>query len=182
MSAHLIVDIGANSQAIRSLPGGVVLSPSGMLAGLSGVLVGNIADLRDSDANCNVYVNGISVTSGPLRIGVQTSDATTSGGFTDPTSGLVQMPGTFSSGGWLVIGQSGTNPGIFNAGNGVSGEFLISGFAAFAHFQRPHRYARLLFGSGFYDGPIEAGFISQLKTVGSGAGFTLLPGSGSINV
>lgn len=184
MSANLIVDIGNTAQSLPSLPGAVVLSPSGMLAGLSGQLVGVIADMLHANTHTNVYVAGRSYTSGPLLVGVQTSPSTTSGDFTDPTSGLagVQLPTWFSSGGWLRIGQSGTNPGTKNAGNGVSGQFLLSGFVEFAAFQRPHRYARLIFGSGFYDGRLEAGFVGQFRTTGSGGGFSLAPGSGNVSV
>ena len=182
MSANLVVDLGNTCLMAPSLPGGIVVSPSGFVAGLSGQLVGNTVDLINADTYCNVYVAGTSVTSGPLRVGVHAADAPTSGTFTDPTSGLATMPTSFSSGGWLVIGQSGTNPGVLNAGNGVSGQFLLSGFTVGAAFMRTGRYARLILGSGFYDGPIQAGFISQLKTTGSGGGFTLAPGSGSVSV
>lgn len=183
MGASLVVDIGNTCHSRPSLPGGVLLSPSGFLDGLSGALVGDIVDLIHENTNCNVYVGGRSVTSGPLLIAVQTSDDTTSGNFTDPTSGLVDMPSSFSSGGVLRIGVNATTPGIFGTGAGVSGQMLLSGFMAFAHFQRPHRYARLMtIAGGFYDGPVEAGFVSQRKITGSGGGFTYAPGSGSVDV
>lgn len=182
MSANLVVDLFNTCQTAVSLPGGIVVSPSGFIAGLSGRAVGDVVDMINSDTYCNVFVAGRSVTSGPLRVGIQTSDSTLSGTFTDPTSGLVQMPTNFSSGGWLIIGQSGTNPGILNAGDGVSGQFLLSGFMTGGAFLRPHRYARLILGSGFYDGDIQAGFISNNRTTGSGGGFTFSPTSGTVNV
>ena len=182
MSANLIVDLSSTTQSVPSLPGAVVLSPSGMLAGLSGQLVGVIVDMLHADTFTNVYIAGRSYTSGPLLVGVQTSPNTTSGNFTDPTSGLAQLPTWFSSGGWLQLCRSGTAPGTKNNGEGVSGQFALSGFVEFAAFQRPHRYARLVFGSGFYDGRIEAGFVGQYHNTGSGAGFSLAPGSGSVSV
>lgn len=183
MSANLVVDLFSNCQMYPSLPGAAVVSPSGFMDGLSGQLVGDIVDMINADTFTNVYVAGKSVTSGPLRVGIQTSDdATTSGSFTDPTSGLQIMPTNFSSGGWLIIGQSGTNPGIFNPGDSVSGQFLLSGFMAAAGFLRPHRYCRLVYGSGFADGPIQAGFIGNLRTVGSGGGFSFSPTSGVVSV
>lgn len=179
-SAGLVVDLGNTCQSLPSLPGAVTQSPSGQLCGLSGILVGDIIDMRDSDTLCNVYMAGTAVlSSGPAIIQVQTADATTSGTFTDPTSGLGRLPSVFQSGGniWL---NSGSFAGIY--GSGTSGQFVTSGFCAFASFQRPHRYARLLFNSGFYIGPLQAGFVSQLKTTGSGGGFTFAPGSGTVSV
>ncbi len=182
MSANLVVDLFNTCQMMPSLPGAAALSPSGFFDGLSGVLVGNSVDLINADTFCNVYVAGNSVTSGPLRVGVQCSDTDTSGLYTDPTSGLQIMPTNFSSGGWLIIGQSGATPGIFNPGDSTSGQFFLSGFLAAAAFLRPQRFARLILGSGFQDGPLQAGFISQYRTVGSGGGFSFSPSSGAVNV
>ncbi len=182
MSANLVVDLVNTCQIGASLPGVITITPSGLVAGLSGVAVGDIIDMLNSNTYTNVLVLGRSVSSGPLRVGVQTSDTTTSGSFTDPTSGLVQLPTNFSSGGWLVIGQSGVAPGLLNAGEGVSGQYLLSGFATGGAFQRPHRYARLILGSGFYDGEIQAALIGNLHTTGSGGGYSYSPSSGVVNV
>lgn len=182
MSANLIVDLGGAALLGASLPGGIVVSPSGLVDGLSGVLVGDTVDSRDANVFTNVVVMGRSVTSGPLRVGVQTSPDGLSGTFTDPTSGLAALPTRFASGGWLIIGQSGTAPGHWNPGEGVSGQYLKSGFCVAAGFQSPHRYMRAILGSGFYDGPLQVAFVKQQRTTGSGGGFTFSPGSGSINV
>ncbi len=180
MSASYLVDLGGTCALAPSLPGSVAPSPSGLQAGLSGQLVGDICNLIYANAATQVYVQGKSVNSGPLVIGVQTSDSTTSGTFTDPTSGLPVMPSWFSSGGFLRIGLSGQAP----LSDQVSGQFLQSGFLVSAFFQRPHQYARLFIasGQGRYDGPVAAGFIGQLRTTGSGGGFSYSPGSGAVNV
>lgn len=190
MSANLIVDLGGTVQSTPSLPssavaadGGIAITSGGCISSLSGVLIGDIVDLNNTNTFCQVYVAGKGFGSGPLMIGVQTSTSTASGTFTDPTSGLAQLPTSFQSGGYLVIGSGlGGSPGIF--GSGQSGSYLLSGFMAFAAFQRPGRYARLFVGSGFFDGTLQAGFVSQLRTTGSGGGFSWLPQSGGnqINV
>lgn len=175
MSANLVVDIGGTCVTLPSLPGGAALSPSGQFCGLSGQLVGDIVDLLNANTFTNVYVHGqqIGVGSGPLLIGIQTSDSTASGSFTDPTSGLPPgaMPTAFSSGGWLIVGSGG---GVLSAQ--VSGQNVNSGFCAAAGFLMPHRYARLLIGSGStYIGPVAGSFIKQQKTTGSGGGFSQSP-------
>lgn len=190
MSASLLVDLGSTTQMAISLPspavaadGGLAITSGGCISSLSGVLIGDVIDLLNADTYCNVFVAGKGFGSGPLLVGVQTADATTSGSFTDPTSGLGQLPTAFASGGWLVIGSGPATDaflGIF--GSGVSGQIIQSGFVAGAGFNRPHRYARLLVGSGFYDGTLMAGFITNKKITGSGGGFTFSPGSGVVSV
>lgn len=159
-----------------SLPGSVTVSPSGQLCGLSGTLVGDYIDLKDGNTNCNIWVAGDgAVNSGGPIIGVQTSPDTTSGNFTDPTSGyaLSDLPSWMSSGGLFRCHASGYPDSVANA---------QSGFIAFGHFVRPHRYARLNFVGGAYVGPIQAGFITNKRTIGSGGGFSYSPGSGSVSV
>lgn len=160
-----------------SLPGSVVVSPSGHLAGLSGTLVGDYVDLANGNTNCNIWIAGVNkVASGGPIIGVQTSPDTTSGNFTDPTSGFAvgDLPSWMTSGGLFRVGASGYPSSAAN---------LQSGFIAFGHFQRPHRYARLNhLAGGTYVGPIQAGFITNLRTTGSGAGFTYSPSSGTPSV
>ena len=190
MGASLAVDLGKTTQHLLSFPspavaadGGIAITSGGAMSSLSGVLIGDIVDMRDSDTYCNLLVLGRGFGSGPLLVGVQTSPDTTSGNFTDPTSGLPQFPDPFQSGGWLIIGSgpaTDSRLGVF--GSGVSGNYILSGFATFAAFQRPDRYARVVIGSGFYDGLLYAGFVSQLRTTGSGGGFTYAPGSGTVNV
>jgi hypothetical protein len=178
-SANLVVDIGGTCQFQPSLQSGNGIS--GQVCGLSGVVVGLSVDLLHADTFCNIWVAGQPVLgSGNLVIGVQNSDTDTSGNYTDPTSGLPQLPTYFASGGNLWI-NSGSTGGILNSG-AVSGFSFNSGFIQFAAFQRTGRYARLLFNSGFYIGSLQAGFVSQYKTTGSGGGFSLSPTSGSVSV
>jgi hypothetical protein len=155
---------------------------SGLIYAASGAVIGEIVDLKNANAFCNLFAAGRPVfTSGQLRLQIQTADATTSGSFTDPTSGLTNFPGHFASGGllWLNSGQAGS--GLL--GGGVSGQNMQSGFFVFQGFQRVGRYARVNVISGdFYAGTLTAGFVSQLKTTGSGHGFAYSPGSGSVSV
>jgi len=178
MSANLIVDIGATADYRPSVATLVEVSPA------SGTVVGQIVDLLFANTYCNVYVAG-GAASGPIDVRIQTSDGLTSGSFTDPTSGLPAgtLPAFLASG------------GIFwaNSGLQVSGAYSVtapvnnspafcSGGIAFAAFQRPQRYARLLVMSGAFVGHVNAGFVSQKKTTSSGGGFSLSPSSGVVNV
>lgn len=162
MSANLVVDLFNTTQMTPSI---VCSSGGNGTYVCSGAIIGNTVDLLYANTFCNLFIStGISQ-SGLLRVGVQTSDATTSGSFTDPTSGLPQLPTSFQSGGLIW----------FNSGGG-----LVSGAYTAAGFQRPHRYARCIALSGdFFNGPIQAGFVSQLKTTGSGGGYTWVPQSGT---
>lgn len=183
MSASLLIDLGNTTAQgnTTSIPNGVLVSPSGQLCGLSGVLVGASVDLLNTNTYCNVYITGqAALVSGPLIVGVQCADTDTSGLYTDPTSGLPQLPTAFSSGGVIIL-NSGSSGGMF-AGGPISGQCVMSGFAFSAAFQRPQRYVRATFNSGFFIGPVNVSFISQSKTTGSGGGFTFSPGSGSVNV
>lgn len=192
MSANLVIDIGGSCVTQLSLPAagvaadyGLAVTSGGAISSLSGVLVGDTIDLLHADAACNVFACGRGFGSGPLLIGIQTADVTTSGSFTDPTSGLAaaDRPRGVSSGGFVIIGSGAATDvllGVF--GSGVSGQVIQSGFAAFVRFERPHRYARLIVGSGFYDGTLLAGFVSQARPVGSGGGFSMSPSSGSVTV
>ena len=189
-SANIVVDLYNTVQMVQSFPstaqaadGGVAITSGGSISSLSGVMIGDGVDMRDSDTNTQLFVGGLSYGSGPLIIGVQTAPSATSGDFTDPTSGLATFPGAFRSGGFLIIGSgpaSDTRLGIF--GSGQSGFFVRSGFFAASHFQRPHRYARIIHGSGFFEGTLHAGFIGSLKTTGSGGGYSASPGSGAVSV
>lgn len=162
MSANLVVDIGNTCQTTPSIV------PQNAFPA-SGAIVGNVVDLLYTDTNCNVLVNGGLTQSGQLRIAVQTSDSTTSGSFTDPTSGLPQMPSSLSSGGVLFV----------NSGGGS----LQSGFMQAAHFVRNGRYTRAIALSGdFFQANLAVTFLSQLKVTGSGGGFTFSPSSGTVSV
>ena len=223
MGANTHVDLGNTGLFAPSVVTGLSVA-SGVGFGLSGATVGQWIDLNNSDTMCQVWV-AAGATSGPLLIQVQCNDtlsgnifsggAPLSGNFTDPTSGLAQLPTWFSSGGILIVnsglyavpggggvsGKStqvngaliytlpfGANP-IANAQGGaaqlLSGSWpeFCSGGIAFAGFQRPARYARLVWLSGATSTTnLLAGFYSQLDTTGSGGGFTFSPGSGSVNV
>ena len=175
-SASHVVDIGNGCGYDPSVVCAATISPA------SGTIVGQIVDLLNDNAFTNLYVAG-GPTSGPLAVLVQTSDATTSGSFTDPTSGLPQFPTAFSSGGlfWVNSGlySSGIDPWSSIVNNAP---LFCSGGVQFAAFQRVGRYVRAIALSGAFDQPMTAGFISQRKTTGSGGGFTYSPSSGSVNV
>ena len=181
MSANLVVDIGNTCQFIPSIAP-VSLTSGVIAAPCSGALVGDVVDLLPSDTSLNIFVTGRrNVTSGQLRIAVQTSDSTLSGTFTDPTSGLAALPPPLQSGGILILDSGGLGGGTFGAF--TSGQALASGFAVAATVQRNAQFARLIALSGdFYLGSLVAGFISNLRTVGSGGGFTFSPTSGTVNV
>ena len=169
MSANLLVDLGSTCQQ------GVTIAPANGVGSspASGVIVGTPVDLANANTFCNLQVVGGVSQSGPFKVQVQTSPTLNSGDFTDPTSGLAQLPTSFLSGGVMVC----------NSGAGVSGSPFASGLSQSAAFQRPHRYARAIAMSGDqYNAPVTATFISQLRTTGSGAGFTFSPGSGVVNV
>lgn len=156
------------------------LSPSGQVCGLSGVSIGTPIFMGNANGFDNLYVMGQAVlSSGPLLLQVQCSDTDTSGTYTDPTSGLAQLPTYFSSGGILII-NSGSTGGILNGL--ASGQAVLSGFAQGAAFQRPQTFVRVNMLSGFFIGNVQAGLISQLRTTGSGGGTTQAPGSGTVSV
>lgn len=174
MSASYVVDLANTVDAPTSLR---------VVSGAA-TAVGGIVDMMHANTYTNVFVAGFG--SGPLPILIQTSDTTASGSFTDPTSGLAQLPVNISSGGvfWANSGlyaSGGYSPSapINNA------PMFCSGGVAFAAFQRPHRYARLVCTSGnasLTAVPFNAGFIGQKKSPVSGGGFTLAPSSGVVNV
>lgn len=174
MSASLLVDLYDTCLMGLSLP----TNGSGTFFAASGVVIGQSVDLLNANTFCNLAMFGLASASGDLRVQVQTSDFDTSGSFTDPTSGLAQLPTIFASGGIVAI-ASGSNSVL---GQGLSGQFMLSGWALGAGFQRPARYARVNLVSGTYVGAFTGAFISQLKTTGSGAGFSYLPTSGTVNI
>lgn len=119
-----------------------------------------------------------------------------SGGIFWVNSGLVTLPGGggASGPGQLAGGYPvntfpfGPSP-VFNAqgspGFVASGTYPVFGSGggmAIGHFLRPHRFARLLVLSGGFTGNVIAGFLANLKTTGSGGGFTFSPQTGSVNV
>lgn len=164
MSASLIVDL---DPATVHLPSINVVNAFPC----SGAVIGDIVDMKEANTFTNVYYVHSITQSGLLRLAIQTSDATTSGSFTDPTSGLARFPTNIQSGGLIWI-NSGTTT-------------LKSGDIGFAAFQRPHRYMRINALSGdFFQAVLGAGAIGQRRTTISGPGFTWSPQSGNqvINV
>lgn len=154
-----------------------------MVAVASGAYVGIGVDLINADTYCNLWAAGFTH-SGQLRLQVQTSDTDTSGNYTDPTSGAPVFPGAFQSGTILWLNSGGVGSGGL-LGVFTSGQSIESGFAVAQGFSRPYRYARLIAlneGSTQFAGPLTAGFISNLRTTGSGGGTSLLPSSGAVNV
>jgi hypothetical protein len=164
MSASLLVDLG-NTCALQDsiAPAvGVGSTPA------SGVIVGIPVDMNNANSFCNVLVAAGQSLSGQFKVLVQSSDSTASGTFTDPTSGLAQLPTSFLSGGVFICNSGGT---------------ASSGGIQSAAFQRTGRYVRAIIMSGDQNNsPVNVGFISQLRTTGSGGGYSLSPGSGVINV
>lgn len=186
MSASYLVDLGNTT-------GPQFAASAGNYFAASGANVSNIVDMLNYNSFTNLVITGFwQYPSGELRVQVQTSDDTVSGNFTDPTSGLSQMPTSFASGGQLFFNSGGgttaTAPaasfvqgGIF--GPFVSGQCVFSGFVGAAGFQRPHRYVRsIVISGGFVNMLGGFAFIAQSKTTGSGGGFSLAPSSGSVSV
>ena len=176
MSANLVVDIG-NTCDYR---------PSVAVGSGSDLTVGVIVDLMHANTYTNIFVAG-AAGSGAIELRVQTSDSLTSGSFTDPTSG--HPAGTFPISERIVSGGVfWANSGLWTSG-GVSltapvnnAPLFCSGGTMFGAFQRPHRYARLLYNSGAFPNFLTAGFIGNKRTTGSGGGFTYNPTSGTVNV
>lgn len=184
MSASLLVDLGntclmdltINPYLAGSATSGTLAFPR------SGAIIGDTVDMLLANTYTNMFVAGTATfASGQLRIAVQTAPSDVSGQFTDPTSGLAAFPTSFESGGILRLNSGGLGGGLF--GPFVSGQSLYSGFVAAGAFQRPNRFVRAIAISGeTYCGPLAVGFIGQLKTTGSGAGFTMSPSSGAVSV
>lgn len=172
MSANLVVDLSNTCDYRSSINVG-----SG-----SNLVVGEIVDLLYANTYTNVFVNG-QAGSGAIEVRIQTSDSVLSGTFTDPTSGLAQLPVNIRSGGILWA-----NSGLWASGNYSltapvnNAPLFCSGGIMFGAFQRPHQYARLVLNSGPFPNALTAGFIGNKKTTGSGGGYTLSPTSGVINV
>ena len=179
-SANLIVDIGGTAQSQLSI--GIGGAGSGNIYAASGAVIGLAANLIAANTYCNLHVAGTPLfASGQLRIAVQVADADTSGSYADPTSGVTSFPTAFSSGGILILNSGGLGSGTLNGG--TSGQNMQSGFSVYAAFLRNGQYARAVVLSGdFYAGTLTVGFVSQLKTTGSGAGSTQSPGSGVVSV
>ena len=174
MSANLLVDAANTCDYFVSVPN----TTSG-----AAEVVGGIVDLLGANTYCNVWAAGVG--SGFARYLIQTSETTTSGSFTDPTSGLAQMPVNIVSGGVFIVnsglwssGWSSPAPPVDNA------PMFCSGGIQFGAFQRPHRYARLILVSGVAHTNLNttAGFMSNKKVTGFGGGFTFSPLSGTVNV
>jgi hypothetical protein len=162
MSATTIVDLGNSVTFFPSVSpdAGVASTPA------SGVIIGGVMDMLHVNNLTNVIVGFGPSTSGQFKVQVQTSDATTSGSFTDPTSGLAVMPTNMLSGGIYVV----------NSGNSArSGGFDSVGFL------RPHRYARVNVMSGdLFNAPVTVGALAGRKRTGSGDGYSFSPGSGTV--
>ena len=179
MSAGYVLDLQGGAQMGVSIVGTPVLSGA-LVAPCSGAIIGNGLSFNNANSLCNLFVAGYSA-SGQLRVQVQCSDTDTSGSYTDPTSGLAQMPGLFQSGGLLWLNSGGAGTGILYGGQ--SGAYLASGFCVAQGFQRTGEFVRANLLSGdFGGGPLTIGFISQARVTGSGFGFTTAPSSGSPSV
>lgn len=153
----------------------------------SDLLVGQIVDLGlDHGGLTNVFC-AAHQGSGAIELRIQTSDALTSGSFTDPTSGRTtgQFPPGVVSGGIAFMNSGiawGSGAGSFYTPAGSGAPLFCSGGVQFAAFHRPHRYARLIYNSGPFLNWLVGGFVAQKHVTGSGAGYTPSPGSGAVNV
>jgi hypothetical protein len=172
VSANLVVDLGSTVDRRVSVAVG-----SG-----ANLVVGEIVDFLGANTYCNVFVAG-AAGSGVIEVRLQTSDSTASGTFTDPTSGLAALPTYVASGGAIFVNSGLAVSGFSSMCAPVaSAPVFCSGGIEFGAFQRPHRYARLILNSGVFPNALTAGFISNKKFVGSGAGFTFSPTSGTVSV
>jgi hypothetical protein len=201
-SANLIVDLhgtALSQTSIQAAQGGLgILSgqigiASGIIYPGSGGIVGQGLNYNNANTFCNLLVTGVPIPSsgastvpfGQLRVAVQCASQDVSGSYTDPTSGLAQFPAPFQSGGyiWLNSGGLGIGSGAGLFDNAASGQYLQSGFQVFAGFQRTGQFVRAVVLSGDpYVGTFAAGFVSQLRTPGSGGGASQSPqqvGSGN---
>lgn len=183
MSASLLVDLGNTCQQSATIAPavGVGSTPA------SGAIIGLPVDMLNADTYCNIQVAG-GPGSGAFTVQVQTSPTALSGSFTDPTSGFPQgsLPTSFQSGGLFIVNsglwRSGTyggpvGPGVNNA------PIFCSGGVMAAAFLNNNRYVRANILSGaVYGSPVTVNVIANLRTTGSGGGFTLSPTSGSVNV
>lgn len=150
----------------------------------SNLIVGQIVDFGNTDTFTNVFVAG-GAGSGACEVRIQCSNATTSGSFTDPTSGLAQFPtgSSIQSGGIFFA-----NSGLLASGNQSvtspvnNAPTFCSGGIEFGGFQRTGRYARLVWNSGAFPNFATAGFVGNKMTTGSGGGFSFSPTSGPVNV
>ena len=157
------VDLANTLQIVPSIQAaaGVGSTPA------SGVIVGMNGNLALSNEFTAVMASFGPSTSGQFQVQIQTSSGTTSGSFTDPTSGLQRMPTNLLSGGILVV----------NSGNGqASGGMLIG------NFLRPadHDNVRAIVMSGDqFNGPVNVQFGGWLKRTGSGFGTSQSPTAGT---
>ena len=178
MSANLLVDLYSTCLMQPTLTESPILSGS-LLAPCSGALIGNGVNMINANTVTNLFVCG-AATSGQLRVAVQCAAADVSGQYTDPTSGLAQLPGAFSSGGILIINSGGLGGGTL--GPTTSGQVISGGFMVSSIFQRTGQFARAILLSGDFGVCSLVGFISNLKVTGSGGGTSQLPQSGTPSV
>lgn len=157
MSANLIVDLRNTSKHAVSIADAIGIKPA------SGVIIGHIVDLLAQNTMCQVIITHGLSQSGFFGVQFQESDTTLSGDFTAvEASGTAQWNNPWVSGGRIVV----------NSGGGS----LISGGVVCGAFERGKRYVRAILESGgLFDATGTIAFLSQHKTTGSGAGFTMNP-------
>ncbi len=170
-SASLTVDLATTDHRVSVAVG----------SGIN-LVVGEIIDLLHSNTYCNVFAAG-GAGSGAIALRVQTSDTTNSGDFTDPTSGLADLPQGISSGGifyansglWASGSQSLSAPvnnaPLFCSGGFQTAQFICNG-----------RYARLINVSGVFPNHLTAGFIHQKRTTASGVGSSHSPSATTFTI
>lgn len=181
MSAFLIGDLRNTVDVSQSLFNTMDTLLSGSAGVASGVIVGDMIDLKDVDTSTQVYFSYGNNTSGNVTFAVQESDDTTSGNFVAITVASGESI-------WLSGGRTGINSSGLQVGQ-PGGQFLagvgrVSGDILFGYFQRTKRYARIIQESGTvgWGAPVNAGFIAQKIQTGSGFGYSLQPSSGTASV
>ncbi len=158
----------------------------------SGVVVGQIIDLLHYDTFCNWFVagggnSGAASWSGVVGVAAQFSDSLSSGSFalSDPTSGQSAFLPSYVGSGTVLYGNSGlaASGGIPLGAPVDQAPPFCSGGIQFGAAIRTGRYGRLVLLSGAsLVSPILAGFVTNLRTTGSGGGQSQSPGSGNISV
>jgi hypothetical protein len=211
-SANYVVDLTPQSvytgvSIFNAAGQGVGIAPTLNASGYTinanlGTTIGQSLDMLQADAFTNIFLAGLAINTGELKVQIQVSDSDVSGNYTDPTSGypanqfplyggptqFANLGGVFS-GGMVYFGSGCGGGDLYGQASGHSAE---SGFMVCQPFIRNARYMRLNVLSGGivatytsgYQGSLIAGAIGQLKTTGGsgGAGFVYSPGSGTVNV
>lgn len=176
-----ITDIGPQVIALPSITAAGL--SSGIFTGLSGTIIGTSVNLLNAGNYCNVMIAGKGgILSGAIQIQIQQSDSDVSGSFVDPTIGILSgdLTNFVTSGGLVTLNPS-NGGGVL--GGLSSGQAFLSGFVAFAAFNRGGQYVRanVLAGAGVAN--LQVCFVEEAKVKFPTGGYTWSPNaSGVVNV